>query len=62
MLAMDFRGAATYQSEYLKSHRPHGVDYSRSYVASGSYARVFGVLAAIVGTVFVVAGVLAHGP
>jgi hypothetical protein len=42
----------------IKEYRPMGADYSKSFLSTPLYARLFGIMAVVVGSVFAVAALV----
>lgn len=59
-LLTNFRGGTDAIAQVMKTRRPLGIDYSRSFVATTTYGRVFGVLAIVVGGGFLYGALAAH--
>lgn len=57
-LVTNLNRAADGLAAAMKDYRPMGVDYSRSWMATPAYARLFGALAVVVGVGFLVAAVV----
>ena len=51
-LLTDFRGGASAMAQVMKTRRPFGIDYSKSFLATPAYGRVFGAFAVLVGSGF----------
>ena len=56
---LDLRGCATHLSAYLKTERPHGVDYSRSYLSNPRFIRSIHLMIAAVGVYFALLAIFA---
>jgi hypothetical protein len=51
----NFRGSAHAHAAAAKEYRPMGVDYSKSFMATPAFARLFGAMPIFVGGGFVIA-------
>ena len=58
-LVTNLNRAADALAQSMKDYRPMGVDYSRSWMATPAYAKLFGGLAIVVGAGFIVAALTA---
>lgn len=52
--SLNINDTADEMASVMKEYRPGGVDYSQSYLATPLYARLFGVMAVVVGSAFTV--------
>lgn len=57
--SLNFNGTADGMASAIKEYRPMGVDYSRSFLSTPLYARLFGVMAVVVGSAFAVTALVA---
>ena len=52
--SLNINGTADGMATAIKEYRPMGADYSRSFLSTPLYARLFGVMAVVVGSAFAV--------
>jgi len=57
-LVTNLNHAADALAQSMKDYRPLGVDYSRSWMATPAYAKLFGGLSILVGAGFIVAALI----
>lgn len=57
VLVSNFRGGTDALAQAMKTNHPWGVDYSRSFLATAAYGRLFGALAIVAGSAFIYAAV-----
>jgi len=53
-LTADLRGSAGAYASLIKDYKPMGVDYSKSFLANATFARISGVMFVLVGIWFIV--------
>ncbi|WP_294568227.1 hypothetical protein [uncultured Arthrobacter sp.] len=57
VVALNINGTAQGMADTMKDYKPMGVDYSKSFLATPGYARLFGVGAFLVGSSFALTGI-----
>ena len=56
--SLNINGTADGMASAIKEYRPLGADYSRSFLATPLYARLFGIMAVVVGSAFAVTAIV----
>lgn len=56
--SLNINGTADGMASAIKEYRPMGADYSRSFLSTPLYARLFGIMAVVVGSAFAVTAVV----
>lgn len=55
--SLNINGTADGMATAIKEYRPMGADYSRSFLSTPLYARLFGIMAVVVGSAFAVTAI-----
>ena len=55
---LNTRGTADGMASAVKEYRPVGADYSRAFLSTPLYARLFGIMVMVIGSVFAIMAVV----